>query len=353
MKRLFLTLTIALCGLLTAGSLSAQETLRERIARRQNQQAGQSAPELSIRAQIKNESETQKIGNAPWVREIYRFLDLNKEKNASLYYPVKPIGERMNFFTLIFKQMLEGNLDVYKYQLDGDEIFTEEYKETPKDILERFEILFTTQNGRYLVEDVDIPSNEVLGYYLKEAWYFDKNNSVVDVKIQAICPVIFRQDDFGAESTRYPMFWVPYENIRPYASRMPIMVSSLNNASNQTINDFFVKHTFDGEIYKTTNVRNLSLAQLYPDLADRRKEEKKIESQLKQFNDSLWVTNDSIEAARRAIARSGKTKSSKANTGKEGNLKGGGITSDRATVQKEAKQQKSSPIRSMRNRKRN
>lgn len=352
MKRSFLAITIMLCGLLTSTTLYAQETLRERIARRQNQQQS-SEPQLSVRAQIKNQSHTQDIDNAPWVREIYRFLDLNKEKNAALYYPVNPIGNRTNFFTLIFNQLLSGNLAVYKFQLDGNEIFTDEYKETAKDVLDRFEILYKEENGKYIVENVDMPSNEVRGYYLKEAWFFDKNNSVVDVKPLAICPVIFRQDDFGAESTRYPMFWIPYENIRPYAARMPIMTSSLNNASTQTINDFFIKHNFEGEIYKTTNVRDLSLAQLYPDAAQRKKEEQKIELQLKQFNDSLWVINDSIIAAQNIAKANNKGKSKKATTGGAAD-KGGSIgTTNRAAVQKEAKQQKSSPARSMRNRKRN
>lgn len=352
MNRLFLSITILICSLLTATSLHAQETLRERIARRQNQQQS-SEPQLSVRTQIKNQSQTQQIDNAPWIREIYRFLDLNKEKNAALYYPVNPIGNRTNFFTLIFNQLLDGNLMVYKWAMDGNEIFTDEYRESPKEILDKFEILYKEENGKYFVENVDMPSNEVQGYYIKEAWYFDKNNSVVDVKPLAICPVMFRQDDFGAESTRYPMFWVPYENIRPYAARMPIMTSSLNNAATQTINDFFIKHQFEGEIYKTTNVRDLSLAQLYPDAAKRKIEEKKIEAQLKQFNDSLWVINDSIIATQAVARTNNKGKSKKAESIGSANSGGSIGTTSRASVQKEAKEQKSAPTRSMRNRKRN
>ena len=37
-----------------------------------------------------------------WKRDIYRELDLSKEKNASLYYPVEPMGESMNLFTFLF-----------------------------------------------------------------------------------------------------------------------------------------------------------------------------------------------------------------------------------------------------------
>ncbi len=355
MKRLFLTITIGLCGLLVAQTLFAQDqagALRDRLAKKQNQQtnsAGQ--PQLTVRAQIMNESQTKEIDNTPWMREIYRFIDLEKEKNATLYYPVTPIGDRMNLFTLIFKRFQNGEISVYKFKLDGTEDFSESNKETFEGLLKSFEIMNKQENGKFIVEDVDIPSNEVLGYYVKEAWYFDKNNSIVDIKTLAICPIVIRQDDFGTDKTRYPMFWIPYENIRPYAARMPIMVSSLNNATTMTINDFFTKHLFEGDIDKATNVRNQTLADQFPDPAKRKVAQKKIEDQLKQFNTNLWVYNDSIGT---------NTATAQANSkGKGPSIKGAPTTTSttsttRAEVQKEAKSQSpSSPARSMRNRKRN
>jgi gliding motility associated protien GldN len=349
MKRLFLTSIISLCSLLSIQTLLAQDnlSLRERIARREAQQKKSSTPELSVRAQIMNEQQTQEIGSAPWVREVYRFLDLNKEKNAALYYPVTPTATRMNLFTMIFKQMAEGNITAYKWQLDGSEVFTEDQKVNFKEALEGFEIMYTEENGKYIIENVDIPNNEIRGYYLKEAWYFDKNNSVINIKTLAICPILFRQDDFGEGTTRYPMFWIPYENVRPYASQMPIMTSSLNNAEKQTVNDFFIKHNFEGEIYKTTNMRNLSLAEQFPDEKKRKEEEKKIESQLRAVNEGLWVYNDSI-AAKRAEERAN-AKATKSSGKKGADIKGGSIEK----ASKKVKQPKSSASRSMRNRKRN
>lgn len=357
MKKLFLIAIIGFCYLSLSSQIKAQEqqgTLRERLAQKQEEKKNQSKSKqpLTLRAQIMNQSQTQDIGNAPWIREIYRFIDLEKEKNASLYYPVKPIGDRMNLFSMIFKHMLDGSIDVYEYQLDGSEDFSDKYKKSAEDILKSFEIMYSIENGKYIVEDVDIPNNEVLGYFVKEAWYFDKSNSVVDIKTIAICPVLIRQDDFGAESTRYPMFWVPYESVRPYAAQMPIMLSSLNNASTQTINDFFIKHNFDGEIYKTTNVRNLSLAQMFPSDTLVKKEQKKIENQLEQFKNNLWVYNDSIGVKERAELKNNGGKNV-AKAGNSASVKQGENTPDRASVQKAAKQSKSSPRRSMRNRHRN
>ena len=55
-----------------------------------NNQSG--LPELSVRAQNMNEQLTQEIGNARWMRVITRELDLTKEKNAPLYYPVQELN---------------------------------------------------------------------------------------------------------------------------------------------------------------------------------------------------------------------------------------------------------------------
>lgn len=359
MKKLFATITICLCGMiLFSHDMHAQEqqqgTLRERLARRQAQQAGNTASQqLTVRAQIMNESQTRDIVDAPWVREIYRVLDLDKEKNASLYYPVKPMGDRVNLFTMIFRHVLDGSLTPYEYQLDGGEDFSDKFKKSVEDILKGFEIMYTVENGKFIVDDVDIPSPEVLRYFVKEAWYFDKNNSVVDVKTLALCPVVVRQDDFGAESTPYPMFWVRYEDVRPYAAQMPIMISSLNNASTQTINDFFIKRNFDGEIYKTTNVRNMSMAQLYPSDTLMKREQRKIETQLKQFNDNLWVYNDSIDVSGRAVAGAKAKKGSSKAVTVPGSKASSGESTTRAAVQKEAQQKNTTPVRSIRNRRRN
>lgn len=299
MKQLLLSIIIlSLWGLVNVEHVSAQEdtsTLRERLARRDAQRKQSKAFEPTVRAQIKNEMDVQHIGNAPWLREVYSFLDLNKEKNGALYYPVVPIGNRVNLFTMLIQKMASGDITAYKWQLNGMEIFTEDQKvDFAKDVLEAWEIPFTEENGKYVINDDDVPNLEVQGYYLKETWYFDNNNSVFKIKTIALCPVLFRQDDFGDGTTRYPMFWIKYDDIKPYASKVPIMLSNLNNVENQTVNDFFVKHNFEGEIYKTTNMRNLTLAEMYPQEAERKEQEKKVKQQLEDVQKGLWVYNDSV-----------------------------------------------------------
>jgi gliding motility associated protien GldN len=215
--------------------------------------------------------------------------------------------------------------------------------------------MYTEKDGKYVVDDVDIPSNEVQGYYVKEAHFFDKSNSVVDTKILAICPVIFSQGDYDAETTRYPLFWLPYEQIRPYAARMPIMLSNLNNASTQTVDDFFRKREFNGEIYKTTNLRNLSLVQMYSGNDSLvKKEQRKIETQLKSFKDKLWAMNDADSGEQPAKdAKAAKKEENKNAPAKEKSTE----TKSRGNEVKQSSSSSSSsaasaPVRSMRGRSR-
>lgn len=308
-KTIFIIISIILGFAL---QLHAQQegSLRERLARKQQAEEQQKAgvPQLSVRAEMMNIEQTQDLTNATWMREIYRYLDLNKGKNAALYNPVQPIGDRMNLYTMIFKLMASGNLTGYKFER---EVFTNEFKENFKDVLERLEIPFEQNGDVFTVTEYDIPSNEVQGYYVKEVWYFDQKQSVVDTKIIAICPVVSRQDDFGIGAERYPQFWILYEDIRPYAARMPIMTSDKNNIMDKTIDDFFRLHLFDGEIYKAANMENKILAEKYKTPEALKQAQEEIEQELKAFDQKLWIMNDSTYIKPGENDKKGKKKENK------------------------------------------
>ncbi len=121
------------------------------------------------------------------------------------------------------RHMASGNLTGYEY-LDGREVFSDNYKVKMADVLDRFHILHTQAKGsteknpRFTIEDADVPASEVLSYYIIERWEFDKRSNRMRTRIEALCPVLHRDGDFGAEAIRYPMFWVRYADLRPYLS---------------------------------------------------------------------------------------------------------------------------------------
>ena len=273
--------------------------------KKENKQAAQ-AIGLSERAKSQYPS-TVTPQEVDWKREVYREIDLNKEENAPLYYPVEPMDNSMNLFTLLFRNILNGNITAYSYTLDGNESFTEENIVEPKKMLDNYSIYFKEENGELIVGKSDIPSAEVLSYYIKESHYYDQRTGTYGTRITALCPVLHRNDDFGFAATKYPMFWVKYDDVAPYLAQQSIMTSSLNNVSHASLEDYFTRGTYNGEIYKAVNLRNLDISQYCKDSTEIKKEQEKIEQQLEDFRTNLWNTKtvaeikqDSINAANAA-----------------------------------------------------
>lgn len=250
--------------------------------------------QLSVRAQSLYDTQDASDADIPWMRVIYRQIDLNKEKNMPLYYPEESTENQENLFRIVMKLLANNQIPAYEY-LDGREIFTDEYRIKVKEMFDRFHILYapakgySEKNPRFTVEENDIPSNEVLSYYILEKWIFDRRTSQVKPSIEAICPVLHRTGDFGGEAVKYPMFWVKYNDIRPYIARQYILASNENNVQQYNYDDYFQMRMYEGEIYKTQNLRNQSLMQMYPNDSIRKQAQDSIEKQLKNFNENLWV----------------------------------------------------------------
>lgn len=257
-----------------------------------------------------------------WMREIYRTLDLTKDTNGALYYPVEPQGNKMNLFTTMFRLLAQKKIPAYAYQLDGTERFQKDAEVTFRDVLDRFQIYYELKkvaNRRDSVVSIsngDIPSADVLSYFIKEVWYFDQRTSTYGSVITAICPVLHRSEDFSSEKTKFPMFWVNYQDLVPYLMQSKISVSNYNNAANSTWDDFFAARLYKGDIYKTTNLQNRTLSQYCPTDSAMVKEQKRIEKELADFENSLYG-KDLVEETDSVSAASG-TKIVKANSKKKG-----------------------------------
>ena len=300
MKRIFISsILIALTIMVQAQNTRPAVT---RGSDRAAQQADNNSTELSVRAQIMNEQLTQDVGNARWIRNIIRELDFSKEKNAPLYYPLQEMNGRKNLFTAIFQLISEDKIHAYEYLRDQDESFEDDYILSFKDLLDKSRIFYETVPAgggrpvRYIVNSSDIPSREVDKIYVKEAWFFDQHNSIYDVKTLAICPIMRLTLESGEEITQ-GMFWVKYEDIRPYIQHNPIMTSSLNNAMTYTMDDYFRNRMYDGDIIQTENLMNMPLVMLFDTDEEIAAEQQRIEGELVAFEKALWFEPDSTTIA--------------------------------------------------------
>lgn len=268
---------------------------------------------LTQRARLMYPTAIEMPQDVVWRRDIYREVDLMNDANAGLYYPVEPIERQLNLFTYVFKLALNGYIPVYEYRLDGNEVLTDSARVQMKTILENYHIYYEESAGKLRVDNSDIPSAEVTLYYLKESAYYDDANASFHRKVIAFCPVMVREDDWGGEAAKYPLFWVKYSDVEPFLSRQTVMTSNYNNAAVMTMDDYFTLNRYEGKIYKTNNMLGLTLAQYCPTDSAMAKEQKKIEAELAAFEKNLFgdhAKRDSLDSVAVANANT-KTKSKK------------------------------------------
>ena len=285
-------------------SVNAQPRARRQQQQQQQQQQAQQKQQLqnqgvSRRVQIMYPTAVDMPEDVVWRRDIYREIDLNQNSNAGLYYPVEPIDRQLNLFTYVFKLALNNYIPVYEYRLDGNELFTDSARVQIKTILDNFHIFYEEKDGKLRVDNSDIPSAEVKMYYLKESAYYDQANSTFHRKVQSICPVMLREDDFGGEASKYPLFWVKFSDLEPFLSRQTVMTSNLNNAATMSMEDFFTLNRYQGKIYKTNNMLGKTLAQYCPTDSAMKAEQQRIEAELLAFEQNIFgdkARKDSLDS---------------------------------------------------------
>ena len=325
MKKMMILLAVMMLASVT---VDAQPQAR-RKANAQAAQKKSNSNTMTERALLSFPTQQKMSEDVVWRRDVYRELDLTKDDNAALYYPVEPVGSQMNLFTYMFKLMLSGQVPAYEYRIDGNEYFEADARVKPLAFLDNYHIFYERKDGKLKLDNSDIPSREVKSYYVKESSYFDQRTATFHTKVVALCPIMSRADDFGDGVAKYPLFWVKYDDIAPFLSKQMIMTSNLNNAAVMSVDDYFVKNKYRGTIYKTNNMLGETLvkndAAGFGENSDQQKavetEQKKIEAQLKAFEENIWgdkVRKDSLDSiakidksakANKKVKRTGRNRS--------------------------------------------
>lgn len=283
MKKLLLSLLFSVCAL----SMVAQPPARRKAAEK--------APETQTSAKPKA-SAYREFPTAPamptdvtWRRDIYRELDLTEDENAVLYFPTTATADgRENLFNYLFKLILRRQVKAYKYTLDGNERFDADNVVSPKQIMDNNSILYEERDGRFRVNDVDLPNEEVKSYFIKEVIYYDPAMAQLRTRVTALCPVMHRADDYSGAIQKRPLFWVNYDEVAPFLGKLMMTGSNYNNASMLSADDFFTLTRYEGDITKVTNLQDRLIADYCPTDTAVKREQERIEKELKEFERVLW-----------------------------------------------------------------
>lgn len=253
-RKILPLVAVAAVGFAAVAQDNAGVVRRNAGGKRGQKKEEASGPKITDRMQGFYDHSDPHDADMAYMREIYRSLDLkNVPENTPLYFPEDVIDGQQNLFRIILGLVVDGKIPAYEY-LDGREVFTDQYKVKVGDMLDRFGVYYQSQGegdkAKYTIEEADVPTSQVLKYYIIEKWQFDRRSNRMKTYVEAICPVLLRSGDFGGESS-YPMFWVKFDQLRPYLAQQYVFVNDDNNLPQYSLDDYFNMGMYKGEIYKT------------------------------------------------------------------------------------------------------
>ena len=98
-----------------------------------------------------------------------------------------------------------------------------------------------------------IESQDIVKYRIKEDWFFDRERSIMDVRIMGICPFATAIAEDGSVKGIKPIFWIYFPEARYVFANYDVF-NRQNDAERRTFEDIFWKRMFNSYIYKESNV---------------------------------------------------------------------------------------------------
>jgi gliding motility associated protien GldN len=223
-----------------------------------------------------------------WSKRIWRIIDLREKLNHDMYFPIDVIAGRRSLMQVIWDGVTkDGSITAYSDENDGD--FTTQLSKA--DLDNKYNYWDTAQiedpgTGDMVekVTQVQFNPSDVRQFRIKEDWFFDRQRSVMDVRIIGIAPIRFFQKN--GEDRIETMFWIYYPEAR-FAFVSAEVYNKGNDAERRTYEDIFWKRRFSSYIYKETNVYNRRISTYLGGL-EALLEAEKIKEDIFNMEHDLW-----------------------------------------------------------------
>jgi len=242
-----------------------------------------------------------------WSRKIWREIDLRQKINHPFYYPendgvAHTIDDRKSLIDVIYSAIQEGSITAYGNASMDDEMREPMTQEEIKSIGGAKEEIIRVPDWDAIAAGADpeeaykdtvniIPFNRntVKKWRIKEEWFFDKQRSVMDVRIIAIAPLQEDRDEVTGELLGgfSPLFWVHFPEARKILINAEVFNLVKNDAERRTYDDIFWKRMFGSVIVEESNVMDRKLNEYMVGL-DALLEAEKIKAEIFNLEHDMW-----------------------------------------------------------------
>ncbi len=235
-----------------------------------------------------------------WAKTIWRKIQLKEKINFPLYYPENPIGKRMSFMSLLMWAIQNQGLHAYDEDTQTGNEFAIEM--TMNDIQEKLGARKTTQTitdvetGEEIEQTVEEEGrpDEVKELLIKEVWFFDKQRSVMEVRIIGICPIriFIRKEDeeAGVENPEVQMakvFWVYYPEARKILANH-FAFNPQSDVQSRTFDELFLSRMFSSYIVQESNAYDNRPISSYTIGLESMLEAERIKESIFNYEQDLW-----------------------------------------------------------------
>jgi gliding motility associated protien GldN len=248
-----------------------------------------------------------------WSRTVYRVIDMRDKQNYQLYFPIVPNEKYKSLFRIILEAAVNDSLKAYdKIERDIQPAFT---KAIPKDSLKNYfqicekDTVNNVIRKTPLIVSDPITQRPVISAYaykdyvknqlkflIQEIVFFDKHTSRMYSEIIAIAPLnamtetnvtLENSNDTWSYFQSSVLCWFQFKELRPYLARHYVIPNG-NDTQRLTYDGYFAEKFYSDYLLGDSNMNNRMLLQYLVDPDKIRKEQKRIETELLNFEQDLW-----------------------------------------------------------------
>lgn len=228
-----------------------------------------------------------------WSKRIWRVIDLNEKMNLAMHYPIGKVLDRKSLIDLLIDAIKEGSLTAYSSDDDEftlpinmDAVAAKGGSRTDTVKMQRPDPPYDEYDT---IIKREFSPEKVIAFRIKEDWFFDKQRSVMDVRIIGIAPLIYDVDEKGATrpgNVKKPLFWIYYPEVRKLLANAESF-NRENDAERRSFDDIFQKRLFSSYIYKESNVYDRRVED-YAQGIHALFESEKIKNEITNFEHDMW-----------------------------------------------------------------